>query len=360
MTATQLLKAYEEGAREFHEVDLDSVDLSDRTLQAASFYGASLRGANLARASLTYIQLKGADLTEANLSEASLNATDLIAANFSRAKLDGADLTGAAMNRADFTDASISNAFFGNAVLENARLLRADLERCSLSSTNLTDLDVSSFCNAKHLRHTGPSYVDARTVMRTYQHPGLKPFLLDCGLPPIFSDYMIDCARSIAEPLMRRLMQSTFISYGGPDESFARKVYESLREHGVVVFFFPEGSTVGERIDAEVFRRIHEHDRVILICSQSSLDRPGVLHEVRETLDRESKDGGATYLLPITIDDYVFTGWAASEPELAMRVKRRIVGDFRQTRHSRARFNQAMDRLLDALRVRRPATHEGP
>ena len=68
-------------------------------------------------------------------------------------------------------------------------------------------------------------------------------------------------------------------------------------------------ATFGERIDNEIFRRLQEHHRVILVCSEDSLDRPGVLHEIQETFDREAKDGGATYLLPVTLDDYVFAGW---------------------------------------------------
>jgi TIR domain len=154
----------------------------------------------------------------------------------------------------------------------------------------------------------------------------------------------------LGEPLLRTLMQSTFISYGGPDEDFARKIYDSLKKIGVVVFFFPETARLGERIDAEVFRRIQEHDRVLLICSESSLKRPGVTHEIRETLDREARDGGETYLLPITLDNYVFSKFREEHSDLAERLSRRIIGDFRGTQRSRVRFDKAMQRVADALR----------
>jgi len=80
--------------------------------------------------------------------------------------------------------------------------------------------------------------------MKSYQHPGLKRFLLDCGVPEIFAMYMIDCARAIDEPLWKALMQTTFISYGRPDEAFAEKLYDALKSHGVVTFFFPKSAIV--------------------------------------------------------------------------------------------------------------------
>jgi hypothetical protein len=156
-------------------------------------------------------------------------------------------------------------------------------------------------------------------------------------------------SKALGGPLVRMPMQSTFISYGGPDEDFARKIFDSLKKMGVVVFFFPETARLGERIDAEVFRQIHEHDRVLLICSKESLERPGVTHEIRETLDREARDGGATYLLPITLDDYVFNGFRERHSDLAERLSRRIIGDFRGTKRSRADFDKAMHRVADAL-----------
>jgi len=66
---------------------------------------------------------------------------------------------------------------------------------------------------------------------------------------------------------------------------------------------------------------VNEHDRVILVCSQASLDRPGVLNEITETLQREARDGGAEYLIPITLDDYVFSGWKPKDPGVAQAIK---------------------------------------
>ncbi|MER7578211.1 toll/interleukin-1 receptor domain-containing protein [Streptomyces sp. NPDC090032] len=351
----EVVEAYDHGRRDFRDIKLIDADFSGVNLRGASFIGASLKGANFTHAYLTHTQFKAADLEQANFSHAAFNATDLIGASFVRAIMFRTDLTGAALNRADLTGADLRHANLGNARVTDAALKGATCEGIHLSSTNLGDTDVSILCDTKKIDHGGPSNIDARTVMKSYRHPGLKRFMRACGVPPLFSEYMIDCARALGESLIRSLMQTTFISYGGPDEGFAREIYEALREHGVVAFFFPESATIGERIDSEIYRRLAEHDRVILVCSEASLNRPGVLHEIQETFDRESRDGGATYLLPIMLDDYVMNGWKKVHPVLAERVGRRVVGDFRGATRSRGDFDSAVGRLIDALKTNRPA-----
>ena len=264
-------------------------------------------------------------------------------------------MIGAALNRTNCTDADMREVDLGNARLTETILVRTNFDRASLGSTSLGNVDVRQLCVAKGLKHTSLSVIDARTVIKSYNHPKFKQFMLDCGVPPIFAEYMIDCARAVDEPLLRTLMQTTFISYGGPDEGFAQKLYDALKACGVITFFFPKSATVGERIDNEVYQQIQDHDRVILVCSSNSLDRPGVLHEIQETFDREARDGGATYLLPITLDDYVYSGWRTTHPVLAERVARRVVGDFRGTARSKKRFDEALARLLDALKTKRPS-----
>jgi len=44
---------------------------------------------------------------------------------------------------------------------------------------------------------------------------------------------------------------------------------------------------------------VNKFERVIVICSANSLSRRGVLNEIEETLQREARDGGASYLIRI-------------------------------------------------------------
>jgi len=353
ITGEQLVSRYAAGERDFSYVQLNGANLAGIRLTDVTFLGGSLREADFRGAHLAYVQLKAADLRGACFSSASINGSDLIGANFERADLCRADLTGSHLGSADCTQAKMKSTWFNNVTLSQAVFKGAILSGAHLSHAHFYDLDVGPFCGTDDLEHGAPSSIDCRTVMKSYLHSGLRLFMTACGVPEIFATYMIDCARASGEPLLRSLMQSTFISYGGPDEAFARKLYEVLRAHRVIVFFFPETAMVGGRIDDEVFRRIQEHDRVLLICSRDSLNRPGVLNEIQETLDREARDGGATYLLPIMLDDYVLTGWRKSHPELAERIGRRIIGDFRGTKRSKRTFDAAVARVIDALKTKR-------
>lgn len=408
MTAEEVLAAYKRGERDFASAnlsganlgranlgranlsganlgraDLSGADLSGADLRSAKLRGADLRdaslgGANLGRGDLFDANLRGADLGSANLSGANLSGVNLSDADLGRADLGGADLSGANLGRADLGDANLGGADLDGANLSGANLRganlrganlhgvdlssanlgRADLDRANLSGaklseTHLVDLQVDALCSVSDLLRRGPSSIDWRTVARSYRHPRLKQFMIDCGVPPVFAEFMIDCAKAEGEMNIRAMLQSTFISYGGPDELFARKLHEALRAAGVVTFFFPESATLGERISDEVFRRIQEHDRVLLVCSRASLVRVGVVNEIQETLDREAKVGGATLLLPIMLDDYVLNGWKPARADLAERLARRVIGDFRGAAIDDATFQAQLTRVVDALKVKR-------
>jgi TIR domain/Pentapeptide repeats (8 copies) len=268
-----------------------------------------------------------------------------------RAYMHRADLLGSQMTRAICTQADLRYARLTNASLSQATFERARLTGTAIGSTVLTDIDLRPFIMSKRLYHHAPSFVDSRSVLKSYTHPDLKQFMLDCGTPDTVAEYMIDSARAVGESVVHRLMSSTFISYGRPDETFARKLYESLRAHGVTTFFFPETAKVGERISEEVFKQIQAHDKVLLICSRKSLRQAGALTEIREILDRESRDGGATYLLPIMLDSYVLEGWRSIEPGLADRVSRRVIASFQDARKDERAYSMALSRVLDALKI---------
>lgn len=149
-------------------------------------------------------------------------------------------------------------------------------------------------------------------------------------------------------------MQTTFISYGTPDENFARKMFDALTKNGVSTFFFPVSATPGDQLHQMMRKGVNEHERVLLICSRSSLERKGVRNEINETFAREAREGGVALLLPITIDDYLLSSeWRNSDSaETIERVLDRVVADFRGTESDDAKFDLALQKLLSALRVR--------
>ena len=141
---------------------------------------------------------------------------------------------------------------------------------------------------------------------------------------------LIDAFRAHGFPLRiveeEDLFQSAFISYGGPDEAFATELNNTLNGFGIKTWFFPIHSVPGDKLHRMMFAGINNHEKVVLICSKTSLTRPGVLNEIERVLEREAAEGGSAILIPVTVDDFVFTSWApADKKDLEMQLRSRVV-----------------------------------
>jgi len=318
-----------------------------------SRYGAGerdFRGARLAYA--VFVRPRGrVDLSGVNLSGSDLTKGDFRRVDFSRANLTFADFTSADLRGAILDDAILDDAILSGANLGAARLARATFRRISLGSTFLCRVHLGSFCRAQ-VDHNSPSTVDFESILDSLGEPRLKEFLRATGMPDVFVEYMVDCARSLDPQQVFSLLQSTFISYGGPDEAFARKLNDALKRRGVTTFFFKDDAPAGEKLHRVMRKGVNEHDRVILVCSESSLRRPGLLNELEETITRESRDGGRTYLLPVRLDDYVINGWKPADSYVAQAVRDRVIADFRQHTNP-ATFEAEVSKLIAVLK--RPA-----
>jgi hypothetical protein len=142
--------------------------------------------------------------------------------------------------------------------------------------------------------------------------------------------------------------KSAFISYGGPDESFARKLYEALLGKGVHAYYFPESSVPGRRLHRTMNDAVYEYDVVISVCSETAVTRPGWLNELEQTLAREAREGGTELLIPVLLDDFVLARWEPERKDLARQVQSRVAADFRG-HADEAVFGRQVDRLLIAL-----------
>jgi uncharacterized protein YjbI with pentapeptide repeats len=293
--------------------------------------GTDLRGANLMEADLSGADLSGADLEEADLTHAYLVGTNLAHANLRRADLSLARLTRAMFLRTCTEATSVAVAL--------------------VADTTFRDTDLTGFSEADPpLIHTEPSSVDYRSVIRSIRAPRLKEFLLRTGMPEVFIEYMIDCARSLDPAGVFKMLQSTFISYGGPDTNFAQRLDDALLKNGVATFFFAKHAIPGNKLHRLMRDGVNQHDRVILVCSKASLDRPGVVNEITEALQREARDGGKEYLIPITLDDHVFDDWKPHDPGVAQAIRDRVVADFRGADADKARFDAGVLKLIAALK----------
>lgn len=142
---------------------------------------------------------------------------------------------------------------------------------------------------------------------------------------------------------------SVFVSYGAPDEEFAKKVNQFLIAKGFETWFFPDDQIFGEPLHRLMRHAVTRFERFILICSKNSLERQGVLNEIELALKREAKEGGKSILIPITIDDFVYEKWEPADKGLADEIRGRGIGDFRSALSNESAFEEAMSRLIVSL-----------
>lgn len=335
---------------DFAEADLSNSDLSEANLCSVSFFRANLSASNLTDAVLRDISLREARLTDAKLPGTYLSRANIAMADFTRADLRRANLAGEILHSTILAYANLEGAILVNAKLVKVDLTGANMESVRLGTCELSDMDLQRLCRA-NIEHVGPSTIDYRSILRSIHEPRLPDFMRACGMPQVFIDSNIQCARTFAGTQPNGMLQSTFISYGSPDEAFAQKLNRSLKLEGVQTFFYPEDATFGERNRTVMHKGVNEYDRIVLVCSAASLSRIGVQVEIQESLERETRGGGQLYLIPITIDDYVFN-WDGGKggPELATHIRGRVIGDFRGADTDAEKFQNQLDRLVSALK----------
>jgi uncharacterized protein YjbI with pentapeptide repeats len=365
LRSDKLLALLAAGTRDFGGIEVSSADLRNANLHGVNFCDSILQDAALAYANLGGANLVGADLRRSdlrwtNLGGANLSYARLAGTNFAHADLSQACMIGADLTEADMSYAELCGAHLGGANLRRAKLIGshlrdahlddADFGGAILADTELLGIDLSPLCGASPpLTHRGPSQVDHVALIRSIRSPKLQEFLQRAGMPEVFIEYNISCAMSLQSSAFK-LFRSTFISYGSPDEPFARTLYEALHRNGITTYFFPEHAIPGQKLHRTMRNGINEHDRVILVCSRASLDRKGVLNEIEETLQREARDGGASFLIPIRLDDYVLAEWDPPNRDTAQAVRDRVVADFEGADEDEAKFQSGLRRLIAALR----------
>jgi hypothetical protein len=106
--------------------------------------------------------------------------------------------------------------------------------KTTIENVDLTSVDLGA------TRHDAPSTVALSTLATTGGRirqalPGkrneLTRFLVACGVPEGALPWSIMKESSA-------MLQSTFLSYGGPDSAFASRLNDALRARGVATFFF--------------------------------------------------------------------------------------------------------------------------
>jgi TIR domain len=142
---------------------------------------------------------------------------------------------------------------------------------------------------------------------------------------------------------------SLFISYGGPDSACADSINSYLNSHGVETWYFPDNALPGQKLHRVMSSGIMTYDRVLLICSKSSLVRPGVLNELERVLEREAREGGSDILIPVAIDTYVFSEWKPEREDIASQIRSRVITTVPNNDPTTIEFQNAMNKILQSL-----------
>lgn len=93
---------------------------------------------------------------------------------------------------------------------------------------------------------------------------------------------------------------------------------------------------------------VMHHDKVLLVCSKTSLSRNGVLNEIERVLEREAEEGGSDILIPVTLDDFVYQEWSPERDDIARHIKARVIINVNPDSPS---YNDSVNKLVNVLQV---------
>lgn len=306
--------------------DLRGSDLEGADLQKANLDKTDLRHALLRNAQMTGAKLTGAKFRGANLDGADLQNADLTEANFRRAEVRNVNLSGSDLADADFRHADLQGTSFNNV---------------RMYETDLADVDLKQARDLHTVTHTGPSVIDNRTLSMSGSHIP-RVFLQGCGLPENLIDYLPSLADQSAIEFY-----SCFISYSHGDKSFARRLHDQLQARGIRCWLDQHDMKPGDRILDVVNDAIRFHDKILLCCSEASLESWWVKDEIDKGLERERREG-RDIIIPLNLDGYVLDGWESGQ---ATTIRSRLAADFTGWETDNAKFEEHFERVVKALRT---------
>src|SRR3989442_132894 len=80
---------------------------------------------------------------------------------------------------------------------------------------------------------------------------------------------------------------SVFISYSSIDEYFADRLYADLRQKNIRCWLASEDLKIGDKFRLKINEQIRQHDKLVLILSERSIESSWVEYEVKQAFQRE-------------------------------------------------------------------------
>ena len=317
-----------EGAMDFRDQNLAGAVYSGLNAQQRDFRRAFMRKAEFVSSDLTGATFVEADLSDANFREANCRGVDFSHSNLSRANFYRADLRGA--------------SFIGSNVFSTI------FRESSIGQTVFANLDMETCVGLDSVRHSKHSSVAVECLYRSGSNLPLK-FLKGVGLSQILLDYLPSLIQA-GSPIQ---FNSCFVSYSHTDEAFARRLWNSIRNEGIQVWFAPEEMKGGRKLFEQIDRAIHMHDKLLIVLSKESISSEWVQTEIRrarkqEKLKRERK------LFPIRLCSMdTLQSWECldsdSGRDIAVEIREYFIPDFSAWRKEEL-FEAAFKKLCRDLR----------
>lgn len=349
---------------------------ADLTRTHKTYTGYNFAGANFQGASLTLRHFIDCDFTEANLTSLSAQASywrnaklvraeitgDLVLANFY-----GADLSGAAFHSVGLPDAEMRY------VRLNHSKFAGYLSQTHINSWTIIDSDLSGLMNAPGGFHEFPSNVDIATLQKTARGLGGNPekaaqlavFFRDCGLPQeivsVFDQWATKKPPGDSPPARERDYFSCFISYSHADKAFVKQLHDYLVLRGVQCWLDDHEIVPGADLFDEIDRGVRNWDKVIIVCSKSSLKSPWVDRELEKALLKEEelwrlRGHRVPVVIPLDLDGYVWQ-WAGGKASV---IRSRHIADFSKRTQDTDAFSERFELLIRALDAEAARTRAVP
>lgn len=328
----------------FYNCNFDKANVENAIWSDSEITNCSFVHSNLKNATVIFSKLNGSDF-----SDATLTGLKAIAADFSTAQLRNTNMSnstlaacvfwGANLTNVNLTSSNLQNANFTDSILDNT-----DFKSASIGSTLFLRTSLNDALNLSSLFANEKSIIDLETIIKSRSQ--LKTLISKIGIPMKSEDHVLDIFDSSISQLY-----PVFLSHSSIDKPFASKVYNELSNQGCQIWYDEYQINPGDVIHKKIYHGIENFDKLLLICSENSLNSWWVNDEIEKILAKErqlTKKYGKQYnlLIPIKIDDYVHS-WDSHYKTI---IEQRSIGDFKNW-NSKDQFEKSIAHLMKGLSV---------
>lgn len=330
----------------FLNVNFDQAKIQNCNWGDSEIINCSLQNADLRNTSALFSKFNGSVFCNSNLSEFNSISCDFSGADFenvnlSRAILSASIFWGANLTNAILTDSDLSSVNFTAALLR-----RTNFENAKIAQTLFLKTSLNDAINLDSLFSKERSIIDIDTIIASKSQ--LSTLIIKIGIPMKSESHslkILDDSKPSLYPV--------FLSHSSNDKIFATKLYNKLSSEGCQVWYDEHKIKPGDVIHKEIHKGIEQFDKLLLVCSQKSLNSWWVQDEIDKTLAKEralkiKHNKEFNLIVPIKIDDYIHS-WNHQYRSI---IEKRSISDFSNWNNEQE-FIAKTKELLEGLSVHR-------